>query len=73
METSLKVMMSSATITKINERLQRMGKALSFLQVSFFVGLERRAVVGILTIPQTIKMLKSKMQILFTYLALIPT
>ena len=39
----------------------------------FCVGLERRAVIGIFTIPHTFKMLKSKIHLLFAYFTLIST
>ena len=43
-----------------------------FLDISLCVGVERRIVVGALPIGQTFMVLKSKAQLLFAYLTLIP-
>ena len=71
-EASHQVVMIQTIIIEINGVLQRIGTVLSFLEIHLCVGMERRIVVGILTIPQMFMMLTSKTQLLFAYLTHIP-
>ena len=59
-DTNPQVVITLATASKINGVLQRIGTLLSFLEISLYVGVERRIVVGILPISQTLIMLTRK-------------